>query len=356
MEPCLLEIAPLLTNGRFFFTSLLAKKTPQRYDLLMKVRAPRNRTLTIHDDEKERLLAQTRTLQAPCQLQEIENKLLYQDYFTCIDFLPDQFIDLVIVDPPYNLSKKFGDNKFAKTSAEAYEAWLASWLTKLKRCLKNSASLYVCCDWQSSKSVQTVLEKHFVIRNRITWEREKGRGAQTNWKNCAEDIWFATVSNDYFFDVTAVKLKRKVHAPYRLSSGAPKDWQETSSGNYRLTHPSNLWTDISIPFWSMPENTDHPTQKPEKLIAKLILASSKSGDFVFDPFFGSGTTCVVAQKLQRRFCGIEQEATYCQMAVKRLQLAEGDNTIQGYHDGCFWERNSVGETKNPMEPRQEIVP
>jgi len=83
-----------------------------------------------------------------------------------------------------------------------------------------------------------------------------------------------------------VKLKKQVIAPYRSASGEPKDWEETQSGNYRMTHPSNFWSDITIPFWSMPENTDHPTQKPEKLIAKLVLASSNPGDFIFDPFQG----------------------------------------------------------------------
>jgi site-specific DNA-methyltransferase (adenine-specific) len=311
----------------------------------MKERAPRNRTLIIHEDETDVLMNQTISVQIPCTSQEIEDKLIHQDLLSCVDFLPEQFVDLMIIDPPYNLDKKFGNSKFSKTSSEVYEEWLESWLSKLKKCLKKTASLYVCCDWQSSKSVQTILERHFIIRNRITWEREKGRGATTNWKNCSEDIWFCTMSNDYFFDVEAVKLKRKVIAPYRQSSGEPKDWEETANGNYRLTHPSNLWTDISIPFWSMSENTDHPTQKPEKLMAKLILASSKPGDFVFDPFFGSGTTCVVAKKLGRKFSGVEQEAEYCQMAVKRLARAKLETTIQGYHDGYFWERNSLADQK-----------
>jgi site-specific DNA-methyltransferase (adenine-specific) len=320
----------------------------------IKERAPRNRTLIVHEDERDSLIRQTISLGAPCLLDEIEGRLIYQDLFACIDFLPDQFIDLAIIDPPYNLNKQFGKNKFLKTSDQSYEKWLESWVSRLKRCFKNTASLYVCCDWQSSKAVQAVLEKHFIIRNRITWEREKGRGAISNWKNCSEDIWFCTVSNDYFFDVETVKLKRKVIAPYRHSSGAPKDWEETANGNYRLTHPSNLWTDISIPFWSMPENTDHSTQKPEKLIAKLILASSKPGDFVFDPFFGSGTTCVVAQKLNRKFSGVEQESEYCQMALKRLDRAKSDNSIQGYHDGHFWERNSLADQKQ-LKPRSNSM-
>lgn len=318
----------------------------------MKARAPRNRTLTINGAEKANLLNQTISLSNPALVEEIENRLIYQDLFSCIDFLPDAFIDLLIVDPPYNLNKQFGANKFSRTTANIYEEWLESWLSKLSRCLKRSASVYICCDWQSSRSVQVILERYFIIRNRITWEREKGRGATTNWKNCSEDIWFCTVSGDYHFDVDAVKLKRKVIAPYRDTSGAPKDWEETSNGNYRLTHPSNLWTDISIPFWSMPENTDHPTQKPEKLIAKLVLASSRSGDFVFDPFLGSGTSCVVAKKLGRRFSGVEQEAGYCEMAVKRLMLAEIDCTIQGYHDGYFWERNSLAEQKGSKPANQ----
>jgi site-specific DNA-methyltransferase (adenine-specific) len=190
-----------------------------------------------------------------------------------------------------------------------------------------------------SAAVQSVLEKYLIVRNRITWEREKGRGAKKNWKNCSEDIWFATLSHHYTFNADAVKLKRRVIAPYR-ENGMPKDWEETESGNFRLTAPSNLWTDITVPFWSMPENTDHPTQKPEKLIAKLMLASSNEGDLVFDPFLGSGTTAVVAKKLQRRFFGIEIDRLYCCLAAKRLALAEQDKTIQGYVGGVFWERNT----------------
>ena len=316
----------------------------------MKKRGPRNRTLTIEEGEKNLLLKETVSLQSACSADELEGRIINQDIFSCLDLLPNNFIDLLVIDPPYNLSKKYGKNVFLKKTEDSYQEWLESWLPKIKRCLKPDASLYVCCDWQSSKPVQAVLEKYFIIRSRITWEREKGRGAKANWKNCSEDIWFCTMSKDYYFNVEAVKIKRKVIAPYRHSTGDPKDWEESPGGNYRLTHPSNLWTDITIPFWSMPENTDHPTQKPEKLIAKLILASSKEGDFVFDPFTGSGTTCVVSKKLGRRFSGIELEPEYCAMAVKRLARAENDKVIQGYRDGCFWERNSLAAQKSATSP------
>ena len=90
----------------------------------------------------------------------------------------------------------------------------------------------------------------------------------------------------------------------------------------------------------MPENTSHPTQKPEKLIVKLILASSNEGDLVLDPFAGSGTTGVVAKKLNRNYINIEQNPLYCAWGEKRLKDAENEKSIQGYFNGVFLERNA----------------
>ena len=159
-----------------------------------------------------------------------------------------------------------------------------------------------------------------------------------------EDIWFATVSEDYCFHADAVRQRRRVIAPYR-ENGAPKDWEETADGRFRDTAPSNFWDDISIPYWSMPENTAHPTQKPEKLLAKLILASSEEGDVILDPFLGSGTTSVTAKKLGRHYVGVEQNEQYCAWAEKRLALAAEAPAIQGYADGVFWERNTFALQK-----------
>lgn len=308
-----------------------------------KTRAPRNRTLSLNEKDTSVLSKKLITLTQPATITDITNKTIHQDLFTTVDLLPNDFVDLLFIDPPYNLTKTFNTHKFKETSDNKYEEWLDSWMGKLTRTLKKNASIYVCCDWKSTSAVYNVLKKYFIVRNRITWEREKGRGAKTNWKNCSEDIWFATVSDDYYFNPDAVKMKRKVIAPYRDVSGNPKDWEEGIDGNYRLTFPSNLWTDISIPFWSMPENTDHPTQKPEKLIAKIILASSKENSFVLDPFLGSGTTSVVAKKLGRKYCGIELDKTYCLLSEKRLENATTEKTIQGYSGGVFWERNSLNQ-------------
>ena len=252
-------------------------------------------------------------------------------------------MDLLVLDPPYNLTKNYHGNLFRSKNAADYVYWFETIVTSLIHVLKPDATIYVCSDWRTSTLIVPVLDRHFTVRNRITWEREKGRGARSNWKNNTEDIWFCTTGEDYYFDVDAVKLKRRVIAPYKTQDGKPKDWEESASGNYRLTHPSNIWSDITIPFWSMAENTDHPTQKPEKLIAKLILASSRPGDFVVDPFLGSGTTAVVAKKLGRSFAGVEINTEYCCWAEKRLAIAETETRIQGYADGVFWERNSLAD-------------
>lgn len=303
-------------------------------------KAPNNRTLTLSEEEQQRYQARLLSLVGPASVEMLGDRIIHQDLFAVLDWLPQGWVDLLFLDPPYNLTKTFNQSSFRGRSLEDYQTWLGSWLPKLLGVLKPTASVYICGDWRSAAAIQMLAEKYLIVRNRITWEREKGRGAKHNWKNCSEDIWFCTTGDRYTFNADAVRLRRRVVAPYTDDQGNPKDWQKTEDGNYRLTYPSNLWTDLTVPFWSMPENTDHPTQKPEKLLAKIILASSQPGDMVFDPFLGSGTTAVVAKKLGRRYAGVELDLLYCCLAQKRLHLAEGDRQIQGYEEGVFWERNS----------------
>jgi len=313
-----------------------------------KRKAPLNRTLTLSPAEILSLEENILGIKEKVSLKDINNKIIQGDIFSTLDLLPNNFIDLLFIDPPYNLYKKFNSGKFLEMDDSSYEKWIDSWLSKIIRLLKMGASVYICADWKSSNAVYNSAKKYFKVQNRITWEREKGRGSKSNWKNCTEDIWFCTMSDKYIFNINDVKIKRKVIAPYKTLDGKPKDWAGNGKDNFRITHPSNIWTDITIPFWSMPENTEHPTQKPEKLLAKIILASSNKGDFVFDPFAGSGTTLVTAKKLGRNFSGVEIDNYYCCLAQKRIQLADIDKSIQGYSDGTFWERNSFQNQKSKM--------
>ncbi len=305
--------------------------------------APHNRTLRLDEQQAAGYLTRCLT-DIPADAAALQNATIMGDSFSLLPRLPSGFVDLLIADPPYNLQKTFGQNRFEKMSGQQYEEYTRRWLGALRHTLKPTASLYICCDWRTSLLIAPLLQEFFTLRNRITWQREKGRGAKANWKNSMEDIWFATVSNQYTFNLDAVKQRRRVLAPYR-QDGQPKDWQQTQDGRFRDSHPSNFWDDISVPYWSMPENTQHPTQKPEKLMAKLILASSNPGDLVFDPFAGVGSSAVAAKKLGRQYLAIELEPEYCALTQKRLELAETHRNIQGYAGGVFWERNSLSDQR-----------
>lgn len=310
------------------------------------MKSAKNKTIDISLADGQEYLQRCISVSRKTEVKNILNKTIIGDSLKVMEKFPRSFVDLLIVDPPYNLNKDYHGNKFNQTNNEEYEQYTIAWIEKVLPLLKPNASIYVCCDWKSSLVIGPVLEKYFQIQNRITWQREKGRGANHNWKNGMEDIWFATMNDDYTFNLDDVKIRRRVLAPYK-EKGKPKDWEQTENGRFRNTCPSNFWDDISIPYWSMPENTAHPTQKPEKLIAKLILASSNKGDVVFDPFLGSGTTSVTAKKLGRKYVGIEQNPNYCIWAEKRLELAETNSQIQGYSDGIFWERNAQLNKKAP---------
>lgn len=305
----------------------------------MKERAPRNKTLTLTEEERKSLQSRLLSAHQVKNNTNLINKTIHGDALLLLSQLPAQMADLIIVDPPYNLSKNFNGFQFKATTDSQYLEYLRSWFPQLCKLLKPNGSLYLCGDWKSTSALQQVMEENLTVMNRITWQREKGRGASRNWKNGMEDIWYGVIDkNNYYFDLESVKQKRRVLAPYR-EKGMPKDWEEGDEGKFRLTCPSNFWDDITVPYWSMAENTDHPTQKPEKLIAKLILASCPPDGLVFDPFLGSGTTSVVAKKLGRQYLGIEMNEEYCLWAEKRLMLADENPRIQGYENGVFKERN-----------------
>lgn len=296
------------------------------------MRSAKNKTLNLSEEQERKYLAL-------CPKKYVSDDCVIKgDCMEIMWDIPHSSVDLMIVDPPYNMYKKFGSEEFSRQSMAEYEKYTRSWIERALPLLKKTASVYVCCDWFSGITIGAALADYFVLRNRITWQREKGRGALKNWKNGMEDVWFVSVGDDYYFDVNAVKQRKKVIAPYR-KDGVPKDWQEENGEKFRYTFPSNFWDDVTVPYWSMPENTPHPTQKPEKLLAKIILASSRPGDLVFDPFGGSGSTAVTAKKLGRRYLTIEKDEKYCAMAAYRLEKADSDKSVSGMKGGVFLPRN-----------------
>lgn len=285
--------------------------------------AKNNRTIILTEEDRKRLSSELN------KSKEIVNSDLFD--------IKCEHVDLLFLDMPYNMNKKFGDLSFTQKSIDKYTDYLKKIFTYLDGFLKDAATIYICGDWLTSISIFPAASSFWHCQNRITWERDKGRGSKHNWKASHEDIWFFTKGNDYKFYPDRVKLRRKVIAPYKVQ-GRAKDWNEDTG--FRDTYPSNMWTDLTVPFWSMSENTVHPTQKPEALLAKLILASTDEGDVVFDPFCGSGTALVVAKKLNRRFFGCDINHEYCLLTLRRLEMADCNNTISGYKDGVFWKRNN----------------
>ena len=284
--------------------------------------APLNRTLFLTAADRQRFKIKT---VEDLKKKPFDSSLNHIYCCDCIDgfkHTPTASIDLVFADPPYNIGKDFGNNR-TRVSGERYAKWLDTWLAECGRVLKSNGSIYVCSEWHDSLVMQAALQKHFTIMNRITWRREKGRGSARNWKSNMEDIWFCVKGNDYTFNVADVKQKKEVIAPYKVN-GKPKDWLERDGERFRMTHPSNIWVDTVVPFWSMRENTPHPTQKPELVIERIIKASSNADDIVLDPFMGSGTTAVVAKRLGRRFIGFELNPEYVMLSMKRLE-SQGKN-------------------------------
>ena len=150
-----------------------------------KPRAPRNRTLTLNEDEKQYYL---KNIIHSSQIQSIApiNTVIQGDIFSAYNLIPSKSVDLLFLHPPYNLSKQFHNNSFNKTTEEKYTQWFRSWFELLIPTLKDTATVYICSDWQTSISIYEVIKDLLIIRNRITWEREKGRGAKTNFKNSLE--------------------------------------------------------------------------------------------------------------------------------------------------------------------------
>lgn len=147
------------------------------------MKADRNKTIDISIDEGKEYLDKCIVVDDKTGVDTILDKTIIGDMYTVIPFLPEKFVDLLIVDPPYNLNKNFHGKKFKKMPDVEYEEYVDSWIQMLIPLLKDEASVYVCCDWQSSLIIGNVLKKYLYVQNRITWQREKGRGSISNWKN-----------------------------------------------------------------------------------------------------------------------------------------------------------------------------
>ena len=218
--------------------------------------------------------------------------------------LPSNSIDLIIADPPYNLGKDYGNNQDAKEWGE-YEAFTKKWLMEAKRLLKDSGSIYVFMGVRFISKLFLILEGDlgFQFNSWITWHYTQGMGRKQGFSPRHEDILYFTKSKKFTFNLDAIRVPQKYYREVNNMAGA---------------NPGDVWQ-FSHVHYSNPEREKHPTQKPEALMERIVLASSNAGNLVLDPFVGSGTSCKVANVLGRHWVGIDINPEYIVMSQNRMK-------------------------------------
>lgn len=228
--------------------------------------------------------------------------------------LPDKSIDLITADPPYNLNKNYGNSR-DNLKFNEYLDFSRRWLTQAKRILKDGGSIYLFMGVRYISYVYAILEQEMKLafNSWITWFYTQGIGKTKGFSPRHDDILFFTKHpRNYTFNLDAVRVPQKF---YR------------SVNNMRGANPGNVWQ-FSHVHYCNENRRSHPTQKPEGLFERMILASSHVGDTVLDPFVGSGTALRVCQQLGRNCIGIDINPDYVDMAKKRLlEPFEGFDSI-----------------------------
>ena len=232
--------------------------------------------------------------------------------------IPDNSIDLIFADPPYNIGKNFNGNKDKWVSEAAYLAWCYEWLALCLAKLKPHGSLYVMTATQYMPYFDIFLRDKTTILSRIIWSYDSsGVQAKNYFGSMFEPILYCVKDKDnYTFNADAVLVEAKTGAKRKLM-----DYRKNPPQPYNTEKvPGNVW-DFSRVRYRMPEYENHPTQKPIALLERIIKASSNKGDTVLDPFSGTFTTSFVAKSLDRASIGIELEEDYVKIGLRRLALA-----------------------------------
>lgn len=245
--------------------------------------------------------------------------------------LPDESVDLIIADPPYNLNKADWDTF---QSQEAYIDWSLQWIVEAARILKPTGSLYIMGFSETLADLKHPASKYFSGCRWLIWHYKNKANLGQDWGRSHESILLFRKTQIAKINIDNIRipygnhtLKYPSHPQAKTSQYANKkharysqNWQPNPKG----AKPKDV---IELPTTcnGMREKTPHPTQKPEALIRKFVLASSKRGDLVIDPFSGSGTTLVVAEQLGRRWLGCDINLNYHEWAIQRIETAESQS-------------------------------
>ena len=248
-----------------------------------------------------------------------KHKIIYGDALETIKSLPDNSVDLIFADPPYNIGKKFNGQIEKWETEEGYLEWCYEWLDLCIQKLKPNGSFYVMTATQFMPYFDIYLRKKLDILSRIVWSYDSsGVQAKKFYGSMYEPILYCVKDkNNYVFNTNDILVEAKTGAKRKLI-----DYRKAIPSVYNSEKvPGNVW-EFSRVRYRMDEYENHPTQKPISLLERIIKASSNVGDLVLDPFSGTFTTCFVAKELGRNSIGIEIQDEYVKIGLRRLQLAE----------------------------------
>jgi site-specific DNA-methyltransferase (adenine-specific) len=248
-----------------------------------------------------------------------QHKIIHGDALVALKTLPDNSVDLIFADPPYNIGKNFNGHIEKWQSEEAYLEWSYEWLDLCIQKLKPSGSFYVMTATQFMPFFDIYLRKKLDILSRLIWYYDSsGVQAKKYYGSMYEPILFCVKDrNNYTFNTEDILVEAKTGAKRKLI-----DYRKAVPTVYSSEKvPGNVWEFARVRY-RMDEYENHPTQKPIALLERIIKASSNEGDLVIDPFSGTFTTCFVAKALGRNSIGIELQDEYVKIGLRRLQLAE----------------------------------
>jgi len=284
------------------------------------------------------------------------NRLFWGDNLHIMRQLPSESIDLIYIDPPFFSGRQynviFGDQNELRSFSDIWEGgmpgyliWLNARLYEMKRLLKKTGSIYVHCDWHASHYIKVEMDKifgHDNLLNEIVWFYPfAGRSKSTFPRKHDIMLWYAK-SSRYTFNadspLTRVPITDEsiVHN-YRYTDENGRKYRQDprKSGKvyrYYLDDgklPEDVWTDIASLHFELPERIGYPTQKPERLLERIISASSNEGDAVADFFCGGGTTAAVAQRLGRRWIACDQSRVAVAITADRLACGAEQRVLDG---------------------------
>ncbi|OQX02221.1 MAG: adenine-specific DNA-methyltransferase [Thiothrix lacustris] len=245
-----------------------------------------------------------------------DHKIIHGDVLKSMRTIENESVDLIFADPPYNIGKDF-DGLKENWSEECFLAWCYEWIDECHRVLKENGTFYLMNSTENMPFLDIWCRKNFHIKSRIIWAYDSsGVQAKTYYGSMYEPIIMLTKNEkNYTFNHEEIMVEAKTGAKRKLI-----DYRKNPPQPYNNKKvPGNVWEFPRVRF-KMDEYENHPTQKPESLLERIIKASSNTGDVVLDPFSGSFTTSATAKRLERKSIGIEINENYVKIGIRRLNI------------------------------------